>query len=181
MKRHLVFMLVLALCLATAVVFAAEEQYEAIIDFSLGYEQGWGPMGSASRYIAAEEFRSAPFSLGIIGRSQVWEGTIFRISDILTEGGVYSFSLWINTMDAKEGATVWLTCVKEDKAGQPHYERFAEPVPAKNGEWVELVVKDWTFSLERLNFISIYPECDDVEASYYIDDFKITGDKPIKL
>jgi hypothetical protein len=181
MKKSLVFMLVLVLCLSTAVVLAAEGTYEAIIDFSAGHEQGWGPMGGAVRYIASEDFRSAPFSLAVLGRTQIWEGTIYRISNILQEGGVYSFSLWMKGMNVKPGSTAWITCVRVDKDGQASYERLCDPVPVNNDEWVEIVVKDFVFSLEDLDRIEIYPEIDDVEAAYYMDDFKITGDKPIKL
>ncbi|HKM18014.1 MAG: hypothetical protein GX228_06515 [Firmicutes bacterium] len=180
MRKSLFLVFGLVLCLSAAAV-AADAEYEAIIDFSNGHESGWGPMGGAVRYIAAEEFRSEPFSLAVLGRTQIWEGTIFQVSNILEEGGVYTFSLWIKAMEAKPGSTAWITAVRVDKAGNASYERLCDPVEVNTTDWVEVVIKDFVFSLDGLDRIEFYPEIDDVEASYYMDDFKIVGNKPIKL
>jgi len=180
MKRSLLLVFGLVLCLSAACV-ASDAEHEAIIDFSTGNESGWGPMGGAVRYIAAEEFRSEPFSLAVLGRTQIWEGTIFRISNILEEGGVYTISLWIKAMEAQPGSTAWITEVRVDKAGNASYNRLCDPVEVNTTDWVEVVIKDYVFNLGDLDRIEIYPEIDDVEASYYMDDFMIVGNKPIRL
>jgi len=177
MRRSIAVALALVLCLSAAALAA---EYEAVIDFSSG-ESGWGPMGSAVFYITDEDFRSEPFSLAIVGRSQNWEGTIFAVSRVLEEGGVYSFSIWVKAMDAAPGAKVWMTCVKVALSGEAAYSRLCEPKEISTTEWVELVAKDFEYSKEGLDRVEIYLEVDDPTASYFMDDFKISGNKPIKL
>jgi len=176
MRKTLILTLALVLCLG----ITAAAQYEAVLDFTSG-QSYWGPMGAAAFYITTEDARSQPFSLAIVGRSQTWEGSIFDIYKALEDGGVYNFSIWVKGMDAAPGAQVWITCVKVDLAGQAAYSRLCDPVEISNTEWVELKVENFEFSMEGLSAVAIYLEVDDVTASYFIDDFKITGTKPVKF
>lgn len=175
--RSIALAFVLLLCFG---ITAMAAEYEAVIDFTYG-ESGWGPMGSAVFYITDEDFRSAPFSLAVIGRSQTWEGTIFAVSRVLNEGGVYNLSIWVKAMDAAPGARVWMTCVKVDLAGQAQYSRLCDPKEISTTEWVELTVDGFEYSKEGLDRVEIYLEVDDPTALYFMDDFTITGNKPIRL
>ena len=114
MKKRTI-LTVFLITILVSVVFAAE--YEVKIDFSLG-ESGWGPMGAAIYYVTNEDAKVGTLSLAVVGRNNVWEGTIFSLTDVLEEGGVYDVSLWIKAMDPiEEGTTAWITCVKENLEG----------------------------------------------------------------
>ncbi|NMB39026.1 MAG: hypothetical protein GX994_05575 [Firmicutes bacterium] len=178
MKKITLLSLVFVLCFSISAVLAAE--YEVNIDFSYG-ESGWGPMGSAVYYVTNEDAKVGSLSLAVLGRTQTWEGTIFNLSNVLEEGGVYEISLWIKAMEAAPGAKVWLTCVKDTTTGEAQYSQIAEPVEITSDEWVELKVEPFEFSLEGYNSIAFYVEVDDVTASYFMDDITIKGDKPINL
>ena len=177
MRKSFMLMLALVLCLSMS-AFAAE--YEAVIDFSYG-ELGWGPMGGAVFYVTNEDARSESLSLAVVGRTQTWEGTIFELFNVLEDGGVYNFSIWVKALEAAPGSQVWITCVQVDTAGDAHYSRLCDPVEISTTEWVELVVENYEFTKEGYTGTAIYLEVDDEFASYLMDDFKITGNKPIHL
>ncbi len=178
MKKIGLLAMLLVLCLSFTTVFA--EEYELKIDFSYG-EYGWSPMGSAIFYVTNDDAKVGSVSLAVVGRTQSWEGTIFALTDVLTDGGVYDISLWIKAIDADPDAEAWLTCVTDTLDGDAKYSRLSDPVAINANEWTELVVKDFEFNMEGNASIAFYIEVDDPTAAYFVDDVTIKGDKPINF
>lgn len=183
MKKLMILLVMLVLCFSVNAVIAAEvaePAFKVEVDFSEG-TFGWVPMGSPSLTLVNEEVKVGTQSLKISGRTQGWESPLFDITDVLTEGGTYQFSIFVKLTKGTPQTKGHVTLRSNDTGGTESYTWISDEFDLNDSEWVEIKTKDYKFSLVNMLKLAIYIEVNEATASFYMDDFTITGDQPIIL
>lgn len=183
MKKLMMLLVVLMVCFSVNAVIAAEvtePAFKVEIDFSEG-TSGWVPMGSPSLTLVKDEVKVCTESLKVSGRTQGWESPLFDITDVLTEGGTYQFSIFVKLTKGTPNTKGHITLRSNDTGGTESYTWISDEFELNDSEWVEIKTSDFKFSLENMLKLAIYIEVNEVSASFYMDDFTITGDQPITL
>lgn len=171
--------LALVLCVSFTSVLASD--YEFNVDFSNG-QSLFKSMGGTILAITDDEAQVGETSLYVRARTQVWEGVEFDFLSVLEEGGVYDISIWVKLAEgAEEGTKGWFTLVMTDLDEESEYSRLGDEIELSTSEWVEIRAEGFEFTKEGMLDIKTYIEVSDRYATYYVDNFTISGDKPINI
>lgn len=171
---------VILLVLLTAAAAAKEPVVSVTVDFSEGLA-GWGVFGSGTLDITMEQVRSAPKALKMTGRSAGWHSASLDIEYILGNGGTYQFGVWVRLVDEPETEIRGHLVMGENlRDGSTNYRWISPDVPLSSDEWVLIESDPYTFDPEVVHTAWLYVEIGDERAAYYLDDFSIKGDTPLK-
>lgn len=180
MRRVLAFILTLSLLLVEGFPGVAQAQdVRVTVDYSDGF-CGWRVFGSGYLELTSERVKSGNSSLKLTGRTASWNGAALDIDSILSDGGTYQFSVYVRLLSACEGALGHLTVCENMKDGTTNYHWISSQVPLSADEWVLLESRQYTYNGKDIASAFLYIEVSDPNASYYIDDFTIVGDSPLR-
>lgn len=180
MRKVSVFILVVAFLISIGLSGTAQEQgVLAVVDFSDGF-YGWRVFGSGLLEWTSEQAKSGGASLKLTGRTASWNGAALNIDPILSDGGTYRFSIYVRLESASEGALANMTVSENTKDGNTNYRWVSDQVRLSDQEWVLLESREYTYNGKDISSAFLYVEVTDPNASFYIDLFEITGDKPLR-
>ncbi len=180
-RKLLVAVLILNLLLAFSISVAAQESpVNILVDFSEGLS-GWRVFGPGNLEVTTEKARSGRESLIITGRSDGWHSAALDMDALLADGGTYQFSIYVRLAPGTQGEIHGHFVMGENlRNGTTNYNWLSNDVLLSSDEWILIESEPYTFNAREVNTAWLYVEIGDPEAAYYIDDFKIIGDKQLK-
>lgn len=180
MRRLLVLILAVGFVLSMGFCGIAQEQdVRIVVDYSDGF-YGWRVFGSGLLELTSEQAKSGSTSLKLTGRTASWNGAALDVDSILSDGGTYQFSIYVRLVSASEDALGHLTVCENMKDGTTNYQWVSEEIPLSAEEWVLLESEQYTYNGEDISSAFLYVEVTDSGASFYIDQFMIVGDRPVR-
>lgn len=178
MKRLLtVVTVVCVLFLAGVSVLAQEHAVDLRFDFSDGLS-GWYVFGEGVLNVTSAQARSENNSLIMSYRSDGWHSAAIGLNSFLADGGTYQFSIYVRLVsDSEEEIFGHLTMGQNYRDGSAEYTWLCEDVLLSSDEWVLIESEPYYYDASNLEYLWLYVEISEISADYYIDDFRIVGDK----
>lgn len=180
MRRVFTLILIAGLLLATGLCRAAEDQsVRVVVDYSDGY-YGWRVFGSGLLELTSEQVKSGNRSLKLSGRTASWNGAALDSDSILSDGGTYQFSIYVRLVSELEGVLGHFTVCENMKDGTTNYRWISPEVTLSAGEWVLVESEGYTCNAKDLSSAFLYLEANHATAAFYLDEFAIVGDRPLR-
>lgn len=173
------FIIPLLLCLVFLGGAAAADEFA--VDLRIDPAEpnsGWRMFGSGLLEATTEQVRTGSRSLKVTGRRDGWHSPAFDVDAILADGGAYKFSIYVRLVgDVEEEVSGHFIMGENYKDGRTEYQWLCENVPLSSEEWT-LIESDWyIYDGENMSNAWLYVEVTHPTASFYIDDFRLVGDK----
>jgi len=181
MRRSINLLIIIGLLCTFVVVAAAQEPaVNIVVDFAEGLA-GWRVFGSGTLDVTMEQARSAPKALILTGRSAGWHSAALDVASLLADGGTYKFSIYVRlASETQEPVGAHFVMGENLSDGSTNYRWLSEDVPLSTNEWVLVESEPYTFNAQEVTSAWFYVEIGDEQAAYYLDDFAIVGDKPLR-
>jgi endo-1,4-beta-xylanase len=180
LRRVFMLTLIASLLLATGLCEASENQgVRVVVDYSDGY-YGWRVFGSGLLELTSEPVRLGNRSLKLSGRTASWNGAALDLDPILSDGGTYQFSIYVRLVSELEEVLGHFTVCENMKDGTTNYRWISPEVPLSAGEWVFVESEGYTYSAKDLSSAFLYFEANHATAAFYLDEFAIVGDRPLR-
>lgn len=158
---------------------ASDQVVRAVVDFSDGFA-GWRVFGSGLLQLTSEQAVSGSSSLKLTGRTASWNGAALDLDPILTDGGTYQFSIYVRLASPTEGVLGHMTVCENRRDGSTSYSWISSEVPLSAEEWVLLESEQYMLNAKEVSSAFLYVEVTDPSASFYMDEFVIGGDSPLR-
>lgn len=172
-------LLFMTLLLSIAPVWAAEGEYQAVVDFRQGIS-GWTGFGAIVIPNSREGYDDT-HSLEVINRTATWNGAMYELDGRLSPGGTYQVRVQVKLLAGQPEAAANITMVRQLKSGQTEYQWLTESVPLSSDRWTELVTEPFTYDPDTAASTAFYIELDHPTASFLVDQFVISGDRPLSI
>lgn len=144
-----------------------------LIDFDDEKADGFRARGSGvSVEINDKVAFSGDYSFKVAGRTSNWHGIAKPFNEIVEPGNTYEFSVWAY-QDSGETKLMNMTIQRTYSGEEQDWDRVAEEIEVKSGEWTEL---KGTYSVpaKEIEEFLLYVEAVDEKLDYSIDDFQMS-------
>ncbi|MBN2536071.1 MAG: carbohydrate binding domain-containing protein [Spirochaetales bacterium] len=186
MKRGLflfIIIIILAGCVSTGkkeetppVVKEEEPEEIGEVIYSSGFETGeleaWSPKGTVMMEVTDACVHSGEYSLIATQRNETWHAPELVITDMIQDNWKYTAVVWVYIPEENPAAKIKLT-VQTNAGGKMNWIEIAKPVNTPPGQWTEIRGK-YAHS-GSFDTVSLYIECLDATADFYVDDIEIFG------
>jgi arabinoxylan arabinofuranohydrolase len=180
LRRVFMLTLIASLLLATGLCEASENQdVRVVVDYSDGY-YGWRVFGSGLLELTSEQAKSGNSSLKMTGRTANWNGAALDIDSFLSDAGTYQFSIYVRLVSEQEGVLGHFTVCENMRDGTTNYRWISPEVPLSAEEWVLIESDSYVFEGQDMSSAFLYVETNHATASFYLDEFTIVGDRPLR-
>ena len=181
MRRSLILAIVFSIIFSMVLSVVAKDYAVDFGDDFSGNSTEWRSFGTGVLNITTEQARTGTQSLKMSGRRDAWNSASIDLDPILVDGGTYNFSIYVRLPSNVDGEVYGHFTVAETlKDGTTEYNWLCEDVLLSNDEWVLIESDAYTFNGQNINEAWLYVEVSDGSAAYYLDDFRIVGNKPLK-
>lgn len=109
-------------------------------------------------------------SLYVGQREQNWHGASLNITDLLTVGQEYQFSIWVKT-NSEAASTIQLSTQIGD-GNTASYQNISSVTINNTNDWTE-IKGSYRYDSLGDGFVSVYIESPQVDTEFYLDDFSI--------
>lgn len=179
-ERVRVISALIMLFLLVATVGVRGQVVNVAVDFSEGLA-GWRAFGSGVLDVTMEQARSEPKALKMTGRTAGWHSAALDVDYLLADGGTYRFAVYVRLVSPPGSEICGHLVMGENlRDGTTNYRWISADVPLSSDDWVLIESEPYTFDAEEVSTAWLYVEIGDDTASYYIDDFSITGDRALR-
>lgn len=181
MRKLITIMFLLCVVLLTSFsVIAKDHMVDIVDDFSSSLTE-WHSFGTGVLNVTTEQARSGTQSLKMSGRRDAWNSAAIDLHPILADGGTYDFSIYVRLPENVEGEVYGHFTVAETlKNGTTNYTWLCDDVLLSNDGWVLIESEAYTFDAQNIKEAWLYVEVSDGFAAYYLDDFRIVGNKSMQ-
>ncbi|MDI9414227.1 MAG: endo-1,4-beta-xylanase [Bacillota bacterium] len=181
MQRLLAVTVLLCIVLSTGILASAKGHGVDFTDDFSGSTTEWHVFGTGVLNITTEQARSGTQSIKMSGRRDAWNSAAVDLHPILADGGTYNFSIYVRLPENVDRDVYGHFTVAETlKDGSTNYTWLCDDVPLSNDGWVLIESDAYTFDGQNITKAWLYVEVSDGLTPYYLDDFSITGDKPLQ-
>ncbi len=180
MRKLLGTTLILCALLFVGMAFGQEQAVNLEIDFSDG-TVGWRVFGSGTLSVSTEQARTGTKSLKMSDRTDGWHSAAVDMDQVLADGGTYKFSIYVRLASESEEPVYGHVTMGENLLdGTANYKWLSEDVLLSSDEWVLIESDPYTFNAENVETAWFYVEVSHENMDYYLDDFRIVGNKLLK-
>ncbi|MBV9182977.1 MAG: endo-1,4-beta-xylanase, partial [Acidobacteria bacterium] len=142
-------------------------------NFEDGQPDGWVPRGNGTALsVATTQANTGSHSLLTTGRTQTFGGPSIDLSNVLTPGQLYIFTIYVRMQESQANDSIRMT-MQSTINGSSTFNTVAGPATVTNGAWVKMVGA-FTPATNTTGLL-LYIEGANATSSYYIDDFTVAA------
>lgn len=152
------------------------------ITFENGELSGFEPRGGVEKLTITNEVNNTvdgSTALKVENREQNWNGPSLRIEKFIEKGSEYHLSAWVKLLEPSSAEITLSTQVGSEDYGASYMNIQSKTVAASDG-WVELE-GTYRYSSVGDEYVTLYIESANPEASFYIDDISLVKTNVEKL
>jgi endo-1,4-beta-xylanase len=150
----------------------------AATGFEDGTAQGWSARGEETVAPTQDDAFAGDWSLLASGRTQGWNGPAFNLTSLVEPGTTYGFSLHLKLAPGEDPAELRVS-LQTDQDGESSFANLIPNTEVTADTWVEFS-GTWTPAGAADAFI-LYAESASSLASFYLDEFVLTGVVPPEI
>src|SRR5690625_2838625 len=153
---------------------APDREVEAAFDmitFEDGDLNGFEPRGPSETLTVTDETNrtsGGSYALKVEDRTESWNGPALRIESFIDQGHEYEMSVWVKLIEPGNADVTLSSQIGSAEYGAA-YNNIQSQTISTNDDWVELS-GSYRFSSLGDDFVTLYVESGDPNASFYIDD-----------
>ena len=153
---------------------APDREVEAAFDmitFEDGDLNGFEPRGPSETLTVTDETNrtsGGSYALKVEDRTESWNGPALRIESFIDQGHEYEMSVWVKLIEPGNADVTLSSQIGSAEYGAA-YNNIQSQTISTDDDWVELS-GTYRFSSLGDDFVTLYVESGDPNASFYIDD-----------